>query len=253
VQIAVLSDMHLGRKDGLDQFARNPGAESRLYNLLNYLEGHVDKIVLLGDIFEVYRSKWFGNWAFERELDAVMHCYPQIALKILCDPQYELVQGNHDFPTKKLLRAREFYEIDADGKKLLFLHGHQFDAQTEDFWARHFEKFGCWAGGWLERMGMDLTAKMNLKSKIKSLNDEWSVSKFERLAAEFGKSRGADIVITGHSHHPMKAEIDGVLFMNSGTRVAGRQDLLLLDTATDSYEVHKKFNFSSQNEISDCS
>ena len=241
MQIAVLSDMHLGRKDGLDQFARNPGAESRLYNLLDYLEEHVDKIVLLGDIFDVYRTKLFGNWAFERELKAIMHAYPQLSVKILCHPKYEIIQGNHDYPTKKVLRAREFYEVNADNKKLLFFHGHQLDPQTEGVWTRHFEKFGCWAGGWLERMGMDLTAKMNMKSKIKALNNEWPMSKFENLAAKLGEDRGADIVVTGHSHHPMKVEIGNVLFMNSGARVAGRQDMLLLDTSTDTYEVHKKF------------
>ena len=36
MQIAVLSDLHLGKKNKLDQFARNPGAEERLYKLLNY-------------------------------------------------------------------------------------------------------------------------------------------------------------------------------------------------------------------------
>ena len=30
MQIAVLSDLHLGKKNKLDQFARNPGAEERL-------------------------------------------------------------------------------------------------------------------------------------------------------------------------------------------------------------------------------
>ena len=144
---------------------------------------------------------------------------------------------------KLMLMARNYY----------FFMVTNLIHKIEGFWTRHFEKFGCWAGGWLERAGVDLTAKMNLKSKIKSLNDEWPVSKFEQLAAQFGESRGADIVITGHSHHPMKVEIGDVLFMNSGARVAGRQDFLLLDTTLDKYKVYKKFNFSSQNETSDTS
>ena len=60
MQIAVLSDLHLGKKNKLDQFYRNPGAERQLYELLNYLENHVDKIVLLGDIFETLRGPWFS-------------------------------------------------------------------------------------------------------------------------------------------------------------------------------------------------
>ena len=49
MQVAVISDLHLGRKNKLDQFNRNPGAEAQLYQLLKYLENHVDRIVLLGD------------------------------------------------------------------------------------------------------------------------------------------------------------------------------------------------------------
>ena len=64
---------------------------------------------------------------------------------------------------------------------------------------------------------------------------------------EATKEMGGDIIITGHSHHPMKIEIDGALFLNSGTRVAGRQDFALLDTATREYEVYKAFDSSSQN------
>ena len=45
MQIAVISDLHLGRKDKLDQFNRNQGAEAQLYTLLRYLENHVDKII----------------------------------------------------------------------------------------------------------------------------------------------------------------------------------------------------------------
>ena len=65
MQIAVLSDLHLGKKNKLDQFARNPGAEERLYKLLNYLESQVDKIILLGDIFETMRR---GFNSSEKEL-----------------------------------------------------------------------------------------------------------------------------------------------------------------------------------------
>ena len=57
MQIAVLSDLHLGEKDKIDQFHRHVGAEQKLYHLLNYLEGHVDKIILLGDIFETLRGR----------------------------------------------------------------------------------------------------------------------------------------------------------------------------------------------------
>ena len=57
MQIAVISDLHLGRKDKLDQFNRNQGAEARLYTLLRYLENHVDKIILLGTCLKLCAAK----------------------------------------------------------------------------------------------------------------------------------------------------------------------------------------------------
>ena len=56
MQIAVLSDLHLGKKNGLDRFSRADDAEPRLVRLLERLERSVDRIVLLGDVFETLRG-----------------------------------------------------------------------------------------------------------------------------------------------------------------------------------------------------
>mgnify|MGYP003643625075 FL=1 len=79
MQVAVLSDLHLGVKDKLDQFYRVEGAEQQLYSLLDYLERTVDKIVLLGDIFETLRAKTFNT---EKELVRILKAYPEFASRI---------------------------------------------------------------------------------------------------------------------------------------------------------------------------
>jgi len=245
MQIAVLSDLHLGKKDKLDQFYRNPGAEEKLENLFEYLESHVDKIILLGDVFETLRGKSLRNR--EKQLKDILKCYPKITQRILEDPAYVLLQGNHDTISGPVLNAREALKIKDNGVSMCFFHGHQVDPKVGSFWIRHFEKTGVWLGGWLERAGLDVTKKGNLSSKFKALNGLWKKGLFEEAAVAYGKEMGGDIIITGHSHHPMKIEIDGALFLNSGTRVAGRQDFALLDTATREYEVYKAFDSSSQN------
>ena len=245
MQIAVLSDLHLGRKDKLDQFYRNPGAEGKLENLFEYLESHVDKIILLGDVFETLRGKGFTNR--EKELKDILKCYPKITEKILEDPKYVLLQGNHDTISGPVLNAREALKIKDNGVTMCFFHGHQVDPKVADFWTRHFEKTGVWLGGWLERAGFDITKKGNIESRYKALNGLWKKGLFEEAATAYGKEMGGDIIITGHSHHPMKEEIDGALFLNSGTRVAGRQDIVILDTSAREYEVHKSFDSNSQN------
>ena len=246
MQIAVISDLHLGKKDKLDQFHRNLGAETQLYKLLTYLENNVDKIILLGDIFETLRSK--SPTKREEELRNILKAYPKIAEKIKNNKKYILIQGNHDEASGKVLGAPSVLKLKDGDSHIAFFHGHQVDHLVYDFVEKNFWKFGTWAGGWLERLGFDITRKMNKNSKFKALNDLWKVGKFEKSAVEFGKKLKADIVVTGHSHHPMKEEIGSNLFLNSGTRVAGRQDMIIIDTSRHQYDVYKKFSPSSQAE-----
>ena len=44
----------------------------------------------------------------------------------------------------------------------------------------------------------------------------------------------------------MKVEYGDSLFLNSGTRVAARQDLVIIDTVMNQYDVHKQFDIRSQ-------
>ncbi len=243
MQIAVISDLHLGKKDKLDQFNRNQGAEAQLYTLLRYLENHVDKIVLLGDVFETLRSKTLDH---EARLRAILKQYPKISNKLLNNSKYVLIQGNHDLVTGQILKAPEMLKIKDNGTNIAFFHGHQLDPLVGDFWTKNFERVGVWLGGWCERMGFDITKKGNISSKLKALNNQWKVGKFENLAAKMATDLGVDIVVTGHSHHPMKVEFDEALYLNSGTRVAGRQDMVLIDTSAHTYDVFKTFDASSQ-------
>jgi len=243
MQIAVLSDLHLGEKDELDQFYRNIGAEEKLHHLLSYLEKNVDKIILLGDIFETLRGRKYSR---EDRLVKILKLYPKITQSILENKKYQLIQGNHDLVTGKLLGAKEMLNIRQDGVNMAFFHGHQIDPLVAGFWVKNFEKVGVWLGGWLERWGFDITKTGNIMSKVKSLNNQWNVGDFEKFSALMANEMNCDIVVTGHSHHPMKIEIESTLFLNSGTRVAGRQDLVIIDTASKQYDVHKKFNSSSQ-------
>lgn len=250
MQIAVLSDLHLGKKDDLDQFHRNQGAEEQLYQLLNYLEKSVDKIVLLGDIFETLRGKTVTKKGKVKELLAALESYPEITNKIQNDDRYIYVHGNHDLIAKDVMNAPKEWKVEVDGVRMVFFHGHHLDPFTHPFaWTRWLSEVGVWAGGMLERTGMDITRKWNIRSKFKALNDQWPISKFELAATKVAKFMNTDIVVTGHSHHPMKFEKDDVLFMNSGARVCGRQDMLILDTTSKEFDLYKKFNPSSQNEL----
>ena len=151
------------------------------------------------------------------------------------------MHGNHDLVTREVLNTPEMFQVKDGSTSILFFHGHQLDPLVESWWVRNFDTLGIWSGGWLERIGLDITKKMNFESKMKAINDAWPVGGFEKMAAAFGRTRKCDIVVTGHSHHPMKVEIGNSLFLNSGTRVSGRQDLIIIDTEAHQYDVHKSF------------
>ena len=243
MQIAVISDLHLGIKDKLDQFNRNPGAETQLHSLLAYLEGHVDKIILLGDVFETLRGKSLNK---KKTLSSIIKAYPRIAEKITGNNKYLLVQGNHDKITGSVFGAMDLIKIKDGNSQIAFFHGHQLDPEVGTFWVKNFEATGCWLGGWLERFGIDITKSGNLRSKTKALESQWGVGAFEHAACKMGERLNCDVVVTGHSHHPMKVEIGNTLFLNSGARVAGRQDMVIIDTTAHQYDVYKKFNAESQ-------
>lgn len=237
--IAVLSDLHLGQKDALDRFHREEGAEVRFMRLLNYLENNVDRIVLLGDIFETLRPRRLSQ--VDAELYAVLNAYPEIAKRIFDDPKYVFVHGNHDRIAGPLLGTPEFHVVDEDGMRLVFFHGHQFDRVNRE--PGRISETGIWLGGWLERCGLPIVDLWDKRIPKPDSKRGSNSARFAGQAVALGKEMGADIIVTGHTHKAQRLEIGSHLFMNSGTCVAGRRELLLLDTGSQIFRVVREPDF----------
>ncbi len=142
------------------------------------------------------------------------------------------VPGNHD----EFLRGfcgrsysgievvRELVHETADGRRLLVVHGDQFDGVIE------FAKWLAHLGSWT--YDKVLAANEVLHSVRRALGlPYWSLSnylkhavkdaveyvcRFEDVVARAAKSRGLDGVICGHIHQAAIREIDGVLYYNDG-------------------------------------
>jgi UDP-2,3-diacylglucosamine pyrophosphatase LpxH len=231
MQIAVISDLHLGSKDALDRFSRRAEAEANLMGLLRHLERHVDRIVLLGDIFETLRGRWVGARTHLEQLQGVLRAYPEIARRAFEHPRYQLLHGNHDAILARAHRVPDVHRIDADGMRLLFFHGHQLDLVARG--EAPISRLVVWLGGWLERIGLRVTAWSD------PMHDggKRTPGMFERAAVALAESSSADVVVTGHTHESARLEIGSTLYMNSGACVAGRRELLLLDTSARRFEV----------------
>lgn len=235
MQIAVVSDLHLGAKDRLDRFHRADAAEARLIAFLGELERGVDRVVLCGDIFETLRGRVPGP--SRRALAAALEAYPGLARRIREDRRYVLVRGNHDTLTGPVLGAPEFHWERHHGLRIVFFHGHQLDRLARGH--APLSRLGVWAGGVLERLGVNVTHRVDA-ARGHAYDDadapELPPGQRETAAVALGKSMGADVIVNGHTHNLVCRELDGAMYLNSGTCLTGRQEAVIIDTAGPRFE-----------------
>lgn len=232
MNIAVISDLHLGPDDATDSFGHDAAEFMRF---LVFLESNFERIVLLGDIWETLTARC--PWQARRALAQARQRHPELARRF-SRSCYEYVHGNHDLIAASVDGAPERLSIDADGKRLLFMHGHAHDRLIQI--ARHVVELGVCLGGWLRRAGFHgLYRRLDeLDHKRSRVSSDAQDCSFQAWAMDVGAHAGADIVVTGHTHLPVATEHGGRLFMNSGSCSRGRYTFLALDTRRDTYGVH---------------
>ena len=229
MQVAVISDLHLGRGGPTDAFEHD---DHEFLRFLGFLESNFERIVLLGDIWETLTAKAPGAQA--AELRAAQEYHREIHQRFQRAP-YRYVHGNHDLVAGNVMGAPEEYALEADGVRMLFSHGHQGDRLCSH--VRPLSEFGVWLGAWLRRLGLSSVYRSiaGWESARSGREDECSV---RRWALSHARLSAADIVVTGHTHVAAKAESESRLFLNSGTCSNGNISFLALDSRLGHYEVH---------------
>jgi len=211
-----ISDIHLG--------TRGCKAEA----LADFLaQNACDTLYLVGDIVDGWRLKhrWFWPDAHNEVLAEILH-------KIDTGTRVVYVPGNHD----EILRdycgrviagvelVRETIHETADGRKLLVIHGDQFDGVIA--YARWLAFLGDWAytralelnevcAFFRRAFGLPYwSLSAYLKQKVKNAVEY--ICRFENAVVVEARSRGLDGVVCGHIHHAAIRHIDGVLYLNDG-------------------------------------
>ena len=231
--IAVISDLHLGGSDRADTFGHEDGEFLRF---LTYLEGNFERIVLLGDIWETLTA---ADGRAARALARARQAHPEIAERFR-HSRYSYVHGNHDLIAAASDGAPAELELDVDGVRLLFTHGHHYDVLIQN--ARWLSELGVWAGAWLLRMRLNpLYSLFNTLDSWRVASDDPTLCSFQRWVMNVASARGADVVVTGHTHRPTRSEHPSGLFLNSGSCANGNFSFLSLDTRSSSYEVHSSW------------
>lgn len=211
-----LSDIHLG----------TPGCKADL--LVDFLRhNHADTIYLVGDIIDGWRLK--RSWYWRAEHNAVIQ---EILRRSRKGAKVIYVPGNHDealrdytgFIFGGIEILDEAIHKTADGRRLLVLHGDQFDSVvTYARWLAHLGDraytIALALNNWLHiirrafgRPYWSLSAY--LKHRVKNAVEY--ISDFEQAVARAARERGVDGVVCGHIHHPEIRDIDGILYCNDG-------------------------------------
>jgi UDP-2,3-diacylglucosamine pyrophosphatase LpxH len=211
-----ISDIHLGFK----------GCSAEL--LLDFLH-HVemDTLFLVGDIVDVWSMKKAMFWP-QSHNDVLR----TILGKAKRGTKVIFVPGNHDEVFREFDGAvfgnleihREYVHIGADGRRMLVLHGDEFDSVVKcspwlaklgsniydmllaanpyiNWWRRKFD---------LPHWSLSACLKNKAKTAVQYIGS------FEDAVAQAARKRGVDTVVCGHIHRAEIRDINGVLYCNDG-------------------------------------
>ncbi len=216
-----ISDVHLGTR----------GCNAEM--LIDFLD-HVDSetMYLVGDIIDGWRLKKKLYWP-----DAHNDIVWRVLKRAKRGTQIVYIPGNHDEMFRQFagldfggvaIRRQAVHET-ADGRRLLVLHGDEFDAiMLSHRWLAYLGdaayNFAMWANRWVNTyrrlVGLPYwSLSKHAKHKVKKSVE--FISKFEEILAHEAAARGVDGVVAGHIHTAEIRDIEGVEYYNDGDWVEG--------------------------------
>lgn len=211
-----LSDFHLG----------TVGCQAEL--LVDFLRDHdAEKIYLVGDIVDGWRLK--RGWYWPQAHNDVVQ---KLLRKGRKGSEIIYIPGNHDEFLRDFLgthfggvdvRDRDLHET-ADGRKLLVIHGDQFDVVVRH--AKWLAHFGDWAYMAALRSNIAVNAvrrrlgfpywSLSKWAKLKVKEAVNFIGEFEQALSGEAARVGADGVVCGHIHHAVIGMREGIEYINTG-------------------------------------
>ena len=186
-----------------------------------------ETLYLVGDIIDGWRLK--RGWYWPARHNDVVRRVLKLANK---GTRVVYIPGNHDEALRDFTGLafggveimQEAIHVTADGKRLLVLHGDEFDGIV--LYARWLAFLGdrayaallrlnIWFNFIRRRFGMPYwSISAYLKHRVK--NAVAFIGRFEAAVAHAARERGVDGVVCGHIHSAEIRDFDGILYMNDG-------------------------------------
>ncbi|HYC05098.1 MAG TPA: UDP-2,3-diacylglucosamine diphosphatase [Azospirillaceae bacterium] len=211
-----ISDIHLGTRGCKAEY---------LLDFLKHTES--DYLYLVGDVVDGWRLKksWFWPQAHNDVVQKVLR-RARKGTKVF------LIPGNHDEVFREFVGLQfggvtileDTIHVTADGRRLLVIHGDQFDAVVK--YARWLALIGDGAYtallqlntglNWIRRkMGFQYwSLSAYLKHRTKKAVE--FIGDYEAALTDEARRRQVDGVICGHIHHAEMRDMGGTLYCNDG-------------------------------------
>jgi UDP-2,3-diacylglucosamine pyrophosphatase LpxH len=211
-----LSDVHLGTR----------GCQADL--LLDFLKNNdAATIYLVGDMIDGWQLK--NRWYWPQAHNDVVQ---KLLRKVRKGVRVIYMPGNHDEFARDYIGSvfggvevvDHAYHMTADNKRLLIVHGDQFDIVVKH--ARWLAFLGDWAytlallsNRWFNKIRRKLGFtywSLSAWAKLKVKNAVNFIGAFELALAEAARRHNADGVVCGHIHHAVIRDIGGITYVNTG-------------------------------------
>jgi UDP-2,3-diacylglucosamine pyrophosphatase LpxH len=213
-----ISDTHLGTRGARCDF---------LADFLRSME--CEQLYLVGDIVDGWRLR--KSWYWDDQHDEVLRL---ILAKARGGSEVIYIPGNHDEMFRAWLPIglevagiqlrREAVHTTQDGRRLLVMHGDEFDSVVR------YYKFLALLGDGAYTVALVVNRYFNalrrrlgypywslsawLKRQVKEAVK--AIDRYEVALAGEARRRGLDGVVCGHIHHAEMRQVNGVTYMNDG-------------------------------------
>jgi len=211
------SDAHLGAAEK----SREKTKLEKLSGLFDLVKTDGSRLYILGDLFDF----WFEyKHAIPKEHLRVVF---QLAALVEAGIEVHYITGNHDFWLGGFLSReagitihRDFLEITEDGRKIFLIHG---DGLSPGDWKYRILKriLRNRVNIWLYRKiptdwGIPLAKFVSGSSRLHTSGRENKFIKDYEIYASGKIKEGYDAVIIAHTHQPVRLEMDGGVYLNTG-------------------------------------
>jgi UDP-2,3-diacylglucosamine pyrophosphatase LpxH len=198
----VISDVHLGSDNCQAKYL------SRFLAAIRRGEMPTRRLILNGDVFDSidFRRLKKHHWRILSEIR-----------KLSDEIEVIWINGNHDGPAEIVshllgVACADEIVVESGGRKILFLHGHQFD----EFLTRY--PFITWVADRVYNLlqKIDKSHHFAKLAKRKSKTFLRCAEKIEADAVRYAAKKGCDAVCCGHTHNPVAKTTGSVHYFNSG-------------------------------------